>query len=98
MEELTDPALLAVLSMVFFGPALLARFVIRATWLQVGCAFLLWFVLLSIYIGGPSLTGAEWFGWSFILSMFFAFVGVPICAIIIRIFNLPYRFFRPRRA
>nr|WP_314442966.1 hypothetical protein [uncultured Sphingomonas sp.] len=98
MPDLADPILWALLGMTIVGPALIARFIIRATWLQVGCAFLLWFVLLSIYIGGPSLTGAEWFGWTFILSMFFAIGGVPICAIIVRVLNLPYRFFRPKRA
>lgn len=82
-------ASLAVAAMILIVPAALARLVATG-WLQVACAFALWFLALLLFLGnGPA---NEVFGFALIMSMFFAWAGVPLAAVLLRLFNLPYRF------
>ena len=72
-------------------PVVLARFVVRASWLQVACAYPVWFVALWLILGGPSNSVEEGVGWTLIMGMFFTWLGVPIAAILLRAANMPYR-------
>ena len=93
MKWLPGPETLFVLGLIVVAPALVAKFIIGATWLQVACAFGLWFAGLCILLGGgPGVSRDEAIGWTLIMSMFFGWLGVPISALIIRVLDLPYRF------
>jgi hypothetical protein len=84
---------LMVAGMIVIVPAVLARLV-AIGWLQVACAFALWFIALFLVLGGE-LTDAV-FGFTLIVSMFFAWAGVPLAAAVLRVFNVPYRFLRAK--
>jgi hypothetical protein len=92
MKWLPGPETLFVVGLVVAAPAVLARFIVGATWLQVACAFCLWFVGLCIMLGGHGVSRDEQIGWTIIMSMFFGWIGVPVSALVIRLLNLPYRF------
>jgi hypothetical protein len=79
-------------TLVLLGPALIAKFVVGATWVQVGCAFLIWFLCLFVLLGGHGVSTDEQFGWTLIMSMFFGWLGVPVSALILRALHIPYRF------
>jgi len=82
-----------VIGLLLLGlPLFLARFMVGATWLQVGCAFGVYFLALFMVLGGGKASAAEAFGFTLILSIFFAWAGVPIAALMLRLLNLPYRF------
>jgi hypothetical protein len=92
MKWLPGPESLFVLGLIVLAPAAIAKFIVGATWLQVACAFGLWFVGLCILLGGNGVSRDEAIGWTLIMSMFFGWLGVPISAVIIRALDLPYRF------
>ena len=81
-----------LLAAVLVVPAVLARYLIGAPWLQVCCAFLVWYLGLWSMLGGTVNPRGESFGWTVILSMFFSWAGVPIVALVLRLLNVPYRF------
>ena len=83
---------LFVLGLLIVVPAAIAKLVIGASWLQVACAFPLWFFCLWLMLGGPSVSRDEGIGWTIIISMFFGWLGVPLAALVLRVANLPYRF------
>ncbi|GAA4003246.1 hypothetical protein [Sphingomonas humi] len=80
-----------LLGWIFVVPALLAKFVIGASWAQAGCAAALWYIGLFLALGGPSVRAAEGFGWTMILSMFFGWAAVPAIALVLRLAQLPDR-------
>ena len=73
-------------------PAVLARSLVGATWLQVGCGFVVWFLCLWLLLGGASLSRGEGLGWTIIMGMFFSWLGVPLTTLAMRLTNVPYRF------
>lgn len=78
---------LFLLVLVVVAPLLLAKFLIRANWLQCGAAFLvLWGVLLlfGLLSGG---TLGERLGWPMILAIFTTLPGVPIIALLMKRFG-----------
>ena len=93
MKYLPGPEALFVLGLIIIVPAALAWVVTGGKWLQIGCAFMLWWVALFVFLGGGSVSRDEGLGWTMIMSMFFGWAGVPIAALILRAANLPYRFF-----
>jgi hypothetical protein len=92
MRWLPGPEVLFFVTLMFLGPALIAKFVVRATWAQVGCAFLMWFLCLFVLLGGHGVSADEQFGWTIIMSMFFGWLGIPVSALILRALHIPYRF------
>jgi len=92
MKWLPGPETLFVLGLMVGAPAVLAKFIVGATWLQVGCAFALWFIFLMVLLGGRGVSTDEQIGWTLIMTMFFGWLGVPISAVVIRVLDLPYRF------
>jgi hypothetical protein len=93
MKWLPGSEAMFVFAALIVVPALISRFLVGVTWIQVACAFLIWFFCLWMLLGGPSLTKGEAIGWTMIIGMFFSWVGVPVVALILRAANLPYRFF-----
>lgn len=90
---MTDlPAALFVLGLLVIVPAAIAKIVVGATWLQVACAFPLWFLFLWLMLGGTTNSRDEGIGWTIIMGMFFSWLGVPLAAMFLRAVNLPYRF------
>lgn len=71
-------------------PALLARFLIGARWLQVVIAFPVFWLALFLVLGFGRID-EEVFGWTFIMAMFSSWLGVPLAALFVRWANLPYR-------
>lgn len=92
MRYLPGPEALFVLGLIVILPAILARYIVGASWVQVVCAFPLWFLVLWLILGGPSISRDEGIGWTMIMSMFFSWAGVPIAALVLRLANFPYRF------
>jgi len=68
---------------------MLARFVVGASWLQVGCAFVVWIIMLALLVGTGSR--GETIGWPIIVSMFIGWLGIPIVAWVLKLADLPYR-------
>ena len=75
-------------------PLLIARFLVRAEWLQIACAYPIWFLALFLFLGGGTTPGGldEGIGWTMIMGMFFTWVGVPVVCLLLKLSNLPYRF------
>lgn len=89
---LPGPEALFVLGLIVIAPGALAWLVTGGRWLQVLCAFALWFVALFMFLGGGSVSRDEGIGWTLIMSMFFGWAGVPLAALALRFLNIPYRF------
>ena len=70
-------------------PGILARFVVGASWLQVGWAFVVWTIMLALLLGPGSRD--ETIGWTIIVSMFIGWLGIPIVAWVLKLADLPYR-------
>jgi hypothetical protein len=92
MKWLPGPETLFVVGLVVVAPALLAKYIVGASWLQVACAYFCWIVVLCILLGGHGVSKDETIGWTLIMTMFFGWLGVPISALVIRVLDLPYRF------
>ena len=75
----------------FAVPALLARFVVGARWLQVLIAFPMFWLALFLLLGFGRVDD-EVIGFTIIMSMFFSWLGVPIAALVAKKAELPYRF------
>jgi hypothetical protein len=84
-------AILFLIGAYFVVPVVLGRFAVRASWLQIGCAYPVWFVALWLMLGGPANSAEEGVGWTLVMGMFFTWAGVPIAAILLRAANMPYR-------
>lgn len=80
-----------VLCAIIAVPTVLAKCVVGAGWLQVGCAFLVWMVGGTILLSGGSVRPVEAFGWTMILGMFWNWLLVPAIALLLRVVNLPGR-------
>lgn len=92
-KYLPGPEVLFFLGVLFIAPGSLAWLVTGGNLLQVVCAFLLWFVVLFLVLGGGSVSRDEALGWTMIISMFIGWAGVPLMALILRAVDVPYRFF-----
>ena len=92
MRFLPGPEAMLVLGLLVILPAILARYLVGAGWLQLPLAFLLWFLTLWLLLGGTANSRDEGLGWTLIMGMFFSWAGVPIAALILRVTNVPYRF------
>ena len=80
-----------MLAAYFIVPALLARYLVRASWLQVACSFPGWWLALWLILGGPSISLDEGLGWTMVMSMFFSWLGVPLVAFVCKKVNVPNR-------
>jgi hypothetical protein len=91
MRFLPGPEALFAFALIVAGPAILARFFVATSWLQVGCAFLVWTFLLLLLLGGGASRN-EAIGWTIIVSMFSNWLTIPLTALILRLLDVPYRF------
>lgn len=86
-----DAILLAFMAIAYvIAPALLARFVVKANWLQILIAFPMFWVALFLVLGFGTIS-QEVFGFTVIMSMFFSWLGVPLMAKLAKAANLPQR-------
>lgn len=81
-----------MLSGSFFVPAVIAGGVLGASWPQVVLAFVMYWVLLGLALGFGKVN-TEVFGWTFLASIFTAWLGVPMCAFVLMLSNFPERLF-----
>jgi hypothetical protein len=73
-------------------PALIAKFIVGATWPQVALAFPIFWFLLAMGLGFGKLN-EEVLGWTLIMAMFTSWLGVPIVGLVLRLTDIPRRFF-----
>ncbi|MBL8228520.1 MAG: hypothetical protein JNL98_08585 [Bryobacterales bacterium] len=79
-----EPAHFIMLSLYTLAPVLIARYLVRGTWLQVLQAYGLWIatlLVLGFMIGGPHGAG---YAWALLIAMFTTVFGVPIFTGILR--------------
>ncbi|WP_298304013.1 hypothetical protein [uncultured Erythrobacter sp.] len=71
-------------------PFIIAKFVVGATLVQVLLAFPLFWAITFLGLGFGNVN-QEVFGWTLIAQIFVAWVGVPICAGLLKWLEIPQR-------
>nr|WP_298897450.1 hypothetical protein [uncultured Altererythrobacter sp.] len=75
-------------------PGLLARYLVRASWIQTILAFPMYWLVLFLLLGFGRIS-EEILGWTLIMAMFTSCLGVPLAALVLKLTNLP-DLLRPR--
>lgn len=79
-----EPSHFIMLSLYTLAPVLIARYLVRGTWIQIVQAYGLWIatlLVLGFMIGGPHGAG---YGWALLIAMFTTVFAVPILTGILR--------------
>jgi len=99
MTDLWGPVLY-LLCLYFFVPILLAKLVLRASWRQVGTAYLIWFGLLALFglSALPSATVEEATGWPIIMGMFLTIPAIFMIVLGLKIISAIRARMQPRQA
>jgi ABC-type polysaccharide transport system permease subunit len=78
---------LFLLFLYFGAPIALAKLVLRASWRQVGTAYLIWFAMLALFglSALPSATVEEATGWPIIMGMFLTIPAIVVIVLVLKI-------------
>lgn len=85
MKHLDNLAILLGIYVVV--PIALAKYLVGATWTQVGIAYGVHLLFLAL-IGAGGSTWGEKIGWMLIIGMFTSIPAVPILSLILRVFGI----------
>lgn len=90
MDAILSPDILFVFGIAVAVPYGLARWLVRASWLQASFAFAAWTFLLLLVFAPPGAPD-EHIGWAMIFGLLLNWVAVPVTALLCRRTNMPDR-------
>ena len=73
-------------------PSAIAKFLVGASWMQIGTAYALWVGGVWLMTGGPFRSLDQTLGWTTIMVMLVSWVVIPVLSLVLRLANVPERF------